>query len=76
MARQNQPAMDMGGSSTRPWSHGGSDDGDHPWEPSSGLRRAWAITRWSALVFVCGLGVAITVSIAVATIITLLGSSL
>ena len=54
----------------------GADDIGAGWERSNGLRRAWAITRWSALVFVCGLGVAFSLSIAVATIVTLLGSSL
>jgi hypothetical protein len=76
MARRNQPAMEMGASGTRPWSDVGSDDLDAGWKPSSGLRRTWAIARWTVLVFACGIGVAVSLSIAIATIITLLGSSI
>jgi hypothetical protein len=76
MARRNQPAMGRGGGDTRPSSYVGPDDDDVVWQRPSGLRRAWAITRWGALVFLCGFGVAVSIAIAIASIVTLLGSSL
>ena len=73
MARRNQPAMEMGGSDTRPWSEAESDGDDVPWERISGLRRMWAFTRWSLLICVCGLGVALSFAISIGALVALLG---
>jgi hypothetical protein len=80
MARLRQPAMDTGRGDTRPgtgdWSDGEPDAGAAGWAPTSGIRRAWAVTRWTALIVACGIGVAVSFAIAIATLVTLLGSSL
>jgi len=71
MARRNQPAMEMGRSGTRPWSDAGPGDVDAGLLQSrDGLRRAWAITRWIALVLVCGLGAAAAVGILIGAFYT------
>jgi hypothetical protein len=41
---------------------------------STALQHAWAVTRWFALVFACGVGVATAVAVAVVAVQTAVGS--